>query len=254
MTAPESTATTFADYVEHFPGGGGWVSVAALKEFLAHFPLHPADTPGVRSDEIADYYTQIQRPMEQDRAWRAKHAPDLNIWSGTGLGRDEVRHCRLLTWLFDPHGNHSQGPMFLGCFFDAVGLHEFARFATDCDYTVRAEDTLDSESRVDLRIGNAKFQVWIEAKIDHREGDRQIERYAKLLRVRSDLLGVPASCRKLLYLTPRGQVSRSAMEDVSITWETVAVACDRFAQKCEPRFLGDAVRQFAAYLRMEAAR
>lgn len=137
---------------------------------------------------------------------RKRTAPDLNIFDIIKLnrGEEEGLHTPMLGWLLDPRANHDQGHLFYDRFIEFNGWEETV-FAQPDSLTVRQE-VGTGLGRVDLLLQGHKklerFAMVIENKpkwaIDQHT---QMERYYKYL---TDVLGLPPSNIKLIYLTPVG--------------------------------------------------
>jgi len=116
-------------------------------------------------------------------------------------------------------------------------------------YVVRIEDCPlgGGENRVDLSIEGRKFLLFVEVKIDAREGREQLPRYDLVLRAKAALLNKRPA---LIYLSPRSPENRPP-DIVHATWNDVVFAArqagtmDRFGER--PLF-SVLLLQFAAHV------
>lgn len=129
----------------------------------------------------------------------------FNLWQMAGLGRAELRNAGALAQLLAPGGNHGLGELPLAGLFDAL-----QNAAPDCprperlmSATVGVEDRpLDSErDRVDLVVDHPELLLFLEIKIDAREGPGQLNRYLESAQKRASYTRRPAW--RVAYLTRR---------------------------------------------------
>lgn len=128
-----------------------------------------------------------------------------NVWSISGLKRDEVRNAGVLASLFDPRLSEDRAAAFLSAFLATVKEGDRQLLPSDDElargYIVQTEarplGALDD--RVDLSIEGADFLLLIEVKIDAREGAEQLSRYEAVLRLKAQALGKRPA---LIYLSP----------------------------------------------------
>lgn len=129
----------------------------------------------------------------------------LNVWTTSGLRRDEVRNARVLAAMFSQVESPDRGGEFLQAFLDRIGGGDRSRLPTRDEltsaYTVQTEACPlgAADDRVDLSIEGAGFICLIEVKIDAGEGREQLARYESVMRRKAEALGKRAV---LIYLSP----------------------------------------------------
>lgn len=126
----------------------------------------------------------------------------IDVWSVAGLGRNEVRTARVLTWLLDPGGSHGAGDAYLIEIWNRIdGTRKAGFLLRDVQGAVRESYPLgNGDHRVDIQITGANFLLFLEVKIDALETKRdQVASYAQLAATKA------ASLRKqhcaVLYLS-----------------------------------------------------
>ena len=143
-------------------------------------------------------------------------APDmLSILSCT---TDENAHSDVLAWLLDPKKAKFVAPHSLAALVSTAGLEPQAAWQDalslalrQSEISVRREYRVsgdwavdDSENRIDLLVSGPDFVLAIENKIFSGEGDRQTERYWRLMQhIRRPLKGG-------IFLSPSGFSPRNA--------------------------------------------
>lgn len=167
----------------------------------------------------------------------------FNPWQAAGVGRDELRNCRLLSLFIDHAEDHGQGPALLCNFLESIGLGNLARHASQAQYKTRTEvwPLDDRESRIDIEIDDSRFLIFIEAKIASGEGRNQLQRYVELARLKAD--GRPWA---VVYLTPKG---RSVENDrvTPASWNQVSGAV-KSCIKIQNSVIGHMMSSYADYL------
>lgn len=196
-----------------------------------------------------DDYTNVLGQLERARqALRAKLRKQLKtlgedhpincahgILGPVSLGRiAEPIHTRLIAWFLDPGGTHGFGDRVARAFL----RHTNADFRTKNFKvkTVEAEalmgDLSDSRDRIDIKVSgrsdNKPWLLYIEAKLNSPEGDKQLARYEQRL---------PKDGVHLVYLSPYGTApSTSRKRDwttlsyaqlVQILWESTRLLRDK---------------------------
>jgi hypothetical protein len=147
----------------------------------------------------------------------------FNVWSVSGLGRDEVQNSAILAWLFDRYGSHGQRQGFLKQFLYRLReiLPESLKNVNwiDSAYFVRKEvyPLGILENRIDVEIDSEDSLILIETKIDAPEGKSQLRRYQELAREK-------AKQRPYVVIYLCVSRRRDVSEAVSATWNDVAVA------------------------------
>ena len=131
---------------------------------------------------------------------------NFNVFRLLRMEEDEVRlHSRFIAELLDPKGSHGQGSAFLEMFLKEVECSrridaDKARVERE-HYIGRVEmsGADPTGGRIDVFITDDSRHISIENKIDHGEGDHQVERYCN---------HDPES-NFVLYLTPDGRCANT---------------------------------------------
>lgn len=205
---------------------------------------------GILEELLEEFQTNFDRYTAQ----AAEAPPSINIWEVAHFGRDEVQHCRFLTWLLDPWERHGQGARFFRCFLSEVAPDRI-HLARQRFWVKREEVTAEGHGRIDIRVEGEKFICCVEAKIDSRECDGQLKKYWDGERTRSvfrniEFIGI--------YLTRAGRAGPSMEEKFThITWRQIERALRKFGGNEEHAldlrarcpFVRELAYQYAAYLR-----
>lgn len=134
----------------------------------------------------------------------------FNVFNVLRMEEDEVRlHSRFIAELLDPRGSHGQGSAFLEMFLRQVECSVPKDSRIDADkarverehYIGRVEmsDADPTGGRIDVFITDGTRHISIENKIDHGEGDHQVDRYCNY---RPD-------SNFVLFLTPKGRCANT---------------------------------------------
>lgn len=174
--------------------------------------------------------------------------PNLNIFDGFNIGKNELKHCSLLAWFFNPGGNHSQGELFFNCFLKKFEIKEILQYSQGGYFTVSTEDNYSEQGRVDISVYNKNFWFIIEAKIIANEQDDQIERYNDILSQKSMALGIPRSMCKIFFLTTDGRNPDSGKADFNVRWKDIAEVLQDFATYCKNEYILSTARQYSNFI------
>jgi hypothetical protein len=196
--------------------------------------------------------------------YRKKYEPfrtsggEINVWKVAGLGSYEVRNCAVLVWLLDYYGSHGQDDVFLKCFLDSIrsfpGNEEALAVKIDPEddlgdhYRTSPENPYFDEdeqqqNRVDIVVDGRKFLLFIEVKIMSKEGEKQTERYSRILKNR-------AGGRKsgLIFLTQDGKEAQvdNKKEIACLSWKHFADSLETCVR--ERRTVGDCTSERASWV------
>lgn len=216
-----------------------------INSFFEKFPFKQN-----KQFNIVDYQffeNLIPKILSDKRIYRTT-PPNLNIFEGFGLGKNELKHCSLLAWFFNPGANHSQGQLFLNCFlkkFEVIGILKYTQKGY---FTVSTEDSYFEQGRVDISIYSKNFWLIIEAKILANEQNDQIERYNEILNNKSIALGIPRSMCKIFFLTLNGINPTSGKSDFCVSWKDMAEVLQDFSTKCKNEYVSSTAIQYSNFL------
>lgn len=154
----------------------------------------------------------MEKLLDAVRAIREKYdaiyksnGSSFNIFRIANIDTDEVRICRIMKELIDPHGSHYQGDIYLRLFVKHVlGMEqEF----DDTDYpvaAVRRELVIENDRRIDLFIEIGSKKIPIEVKIYAGDQNGQCQDYDRY-----------AVNSKMFYLTLDGHApSKESLDDL----------------------------------------
>lgn len=176
-----------------------------------------------------------------------------NLWSIAGLKRDEVRIAAVLAWALDCRGSHGFGDAIAVALLETLrtsGRGDQLRGLTlGSDYVVRREYSAFGipDDRIDVSLVGDNCVLFIECKIDAREGDRQLERYRAIATQKAHAVGKVHG--RVLYLS--GFRPTNLDPDVTwLSWKDVARAIRRAVVKADgtAEFSTGALRQFADFV------
>ncbi len=144
--------------------------------------------------------------------------------------QNEVRNCRVLSWILDPLGPHCLGADALSALLNTITVAAAAQgvsvpaFDLPHQASVHVEEQRD-HTRADLIIEGASWSVVIEAKINAREQHRQGERLSELW---------PGAT--YVFLTRRGAAMSTAGEEawIRLSWADVLAAIRVALEGAEP--------------------
>lgn len=202
----------------------------ALLKFLEinHFDLSETSASN-KSDDFTPILGQLKTAQHALRAKLRKQLKALSqdhpinsahgILGPVNLGRiAEPIHTRLIAWFLDPGGTHGFGDRVARAFLRHTNAEIRTRnFKVE---SVEAEALMgnhsDSRDRIDIkatgRADNKQWSLYIEAKLNSPEGDKQLARYEKKL---------PREGVHLIYLSLYGTApSTSRKRD----WTTLSYA------------------------------
>ncbi|MBF0680339.1 MAG: PD-(D/E)XK nuclease family protein [Devosia sp.] len=147
-----------------------------------------------------------------------------DIWQIIGLGRDEVRTGRILTWLLDPRGSHGLGTAFLSSLWRHLPeQHRPFDIATARRARRETVPLSDKVSRIDIEIEGAEFLLFIELKISAAVGKGQLQKYDKLGQDKAHLTG---NRRRALMLISPENPQDLPENCFHLSWTHVATAIE----------------------------
>lgn len=227
---------------------------ALLQNFRQVLPQKPtmARHPSVSPEVVGELLLKFQQARKLTEKSRVVNAPELNLWSSLGFGRDEVANCRIISWFLERNGDHCQGNRFLKCLLTTLGLRDHLHL-TDERFHVTREEWVDESNRVDIIIKGESFVLVIEAKIGATLSEDQCSKYYKIMKSR-----YPEKLFVGLFLTTKG--SRSDCEHFRpITWAEVGKALRLFSHgeselSSQNALVSALARQYSDYIRHNITR
>ncbi|MCX5580793.1 PD-(D/E)XK nuclease family protein [Kaistia terrae] len=197
-------------------------------EAARHAPIAhhvEAITPARLTTALGNLAPMLGRTRQQGDA--------VDIWSVAGLGHNEVRNSRVLTWLLDPHGSHGAGDAYLVELWDRISGTTKAGFPMrGIQRVVRENYPIgNGEHRIDIEITGAEFVIFLEVKVNAGETKSgQIEQYGKLAKIKADSLGKQHHAVMYLSETPPAAPSKC----IPLRWKDVARSIQSVARHREP--------------------
>lgn len=119
---------------------------------------------------------EATRVIKEYKQIKDENCDEFNIFRITGIHSDEVKMCKMLAEIIDPHGSHKRGAFFLESFMNEVlGLN-----ADDAELNtaeVKLEYHTFEDRRIDIVIETNRRFVPIEVKIYAGDQRRQCRDY-----------------------------------------------------------------------------
>lgn len=199
---------------------------AFFTDFAALRATADAQTPVISSEQCTAFFSRFGELHSAHMA----QGMGVNFIELAGIGHDELRNCSLLAWLLDCSGSHGQGAAFLRRFIDCIREMDCpegfpaapegsASYRTTLESSYDDVDSGRTRSRVDIELDGSAFLLFIEAKVQAGEGERQLARYLRIGRVRAG--NRPWG---LVFITPSGrQPDEEALcgNVACISWRTL---------------------------------
>lgn len=215
-----------------------------LKIFIQEEPPKPQID---LSEEILSFF--FKRFIESDQTGkiqRSENPPDLIFWNALGFGKDEVKNCRILSWLLDPNADHCQGNSFFACLLQIKHLKQYFDFARQRIYVSR-EEWLDETNRADIIIHGDDFNIVIEAKIMASERENQrVDYRARMMKC------YPG--KRFIGIFLVSKINHSEEDSwISITWKDISDAIKIFSSaenvyRCNNSFVRELASQYGKYI------
>lgn len=182
---------------------------------LTEWQRIPAPSPG---DDLAAWDSAMTALAGEERGLRAAgrwcHGRD-DLFGVLGLARDEVRHSRMIAWLFDPCARHGLGVRLLErvlrlAFGDELDEEVFVGLASA---RPRCEVFRD-QGRVDLLVASPGLFLVVENKVDAAEAARQCDGYYESFAAEPGV--------RFLFLTPSGRSPVSATAEAALAFKVLS--------------------------------
>lgn len=155
-------------------------------QFLRAAPK--ATVPMTSVSRLSDTLARLQPALATAR----RRGDGADIWQIAGLGHDEVRNARVLSWLLDPQGSHGAGSRYLDALWNRIdGPAKLGFHLSDVERVTRENYPIgNGESRIDIEITGKDFLLFIEVKIYAGESKQgQVQIYQALARQKAASLG-----------------------------------------------------------------
>ena len=207
--------------------------------------LQPQPVNQLPASQYHDFYQSFARLHQVEK----QRGVEINVWQQAGLKRDEVRNTAVLAWWLDCYGSHALGNQLLKTMLSTLPISEKLPTLDEIeDYWVRVESLPlgETENRIDIEIKGKNFLIFIEVKINAREGDKQLERYYNLLHEKADLYGLEK--RVLIYLT-RNSAPRITIDDcICLSWNNLTLAIGKIKLPAQALFSQRLLHQFCQHI------
>ncbi len=188
----------------------------------------------------------------------------VNVWEISGVGFDELRNSKILSWFLDRNAEHGLATKILTALVNY--LHDrsgknvliFPNLTDviDAEYSTIVESCPfgEKESRIDIEIDGEKFLLFVEVKINAAETGNQLDRYVTLASKKSNgrLWGV-------IFLTPTGRApSDSQGKDrpallckhlLCMSWAEVSAVFLTVASAIQPGLVRAMLTQYAKFIK-----
>ena len=213
-----------------------------LRVVVGANPPSLMSTTAIDASRLRQTFANIKPALLSARS----SASRLNVWTASGLARDEVRTSSVLSWFLNPNGSHGEGALFAQTLWSAVNgvtfgftLDRIRRSATEINPLANLAD------RVDVVLDGDDFIVFIEVKIYAALQPAQLERYLSAAQNSASLRDKRHFA--LIYLAPH----RTAMPSDQcrcLSWRALALAFRASASRCQNPFVGEVASQFADHI------
>ena len=132
-----------------------------------------------------------------------------NIFKITGLYKDEVKICKVLADLLDPHGSHYKGDYFLLRFIETINEKMPSPLIVSTkNARVRTQYSTDNNRFIDIAIEDGNIFIPIEVKINAGDQENQVSDYYKFSCKKNKNKNIP-----VVYLTIDGKSPSDAKEN-----------------------------------------
>lgn len=177
-----------------------------------------------------------------------KRGAAINVWQQAGLKQDEVRNTVALAWWLDCNGTHNLKSIVLAQLLNTLDKSDNLPTVDQLgNYQVMVESLPlgDIEDRIDIEIQGDDFLIFIEVKINAREGPEQLKRYHDLLHKKADFYKLEK--RALIYLT-RYELSKTNIDCLCVSWRQLALALERLKLSEEVGHTNSLLWQFCRHI------
>jgi hypothetical protein len=139
-----------------------------------------------------------------------------NVFSILNMERKEVStHSKVICSLLDKNGEHKMGDEYLKLFIKSIGFEEWLHADSDWDCIPEYYSGVIKGSKPDFVIKSDRYCILIEMKIDAGDADRQLVRYAELLKKDPEFSDIEK--HQICYLTLDGkEPSEQSAEDLDV--------------------------------------
>ncbi|MBD2745797.1 PD-(D/E)XK nuclease family protein [Microvirga sp. BT688] len=252
LSSPNSTSLNKAEDAPRYRLETFLVEFSRLRRDVPPEPQRPAEVIPDQ-ETLRNFLEHFRRLSEAS----IRSGEQIDIWSISGLGKNEVRNASVLAWLLDKRQTHGKGAAILQALLDRLSKRHVGEFPLSVDdakqYRVSTEHySLDNDAnRVDIVIDGSDFTAFIEVKIAAREGEEQIDRYLDLLERRAKALGRDRI--GLVFLTRSGDKPRNVVSPrvIIATWDDVARAIEETIKRQQSggtTFVDRLLTQFAQHI------
>jgi len=132
-----------------------------------------------------------------------------NIFKITGLYKDEVKICKILADLLDPHGSHYKGDYFLTRFIETINEKMPSPLIVNTKNAhVKTQYSTDINRYIDIAIEDGNIFIPIEVKIYAGDQENQVSHYYEFSCKKNKNKNIP-----VLYLTLNGKPPSNAKEN-----------------------------------------
>lgn len=199
--------------------------------------------PDIRPEYIAALTDRIL-PL-YNKAWQSGGA--INIWDVAGLKYNEGRNSAVLAWFLDPQGSHGWGERVLREVLRLV-CKRYQNWP-DLDDSLGKVSVVtecwpvgSTTERVDIVVDGDDFTLFVEIKINAREGKEQLARYMNVAEMKRRVTGKRHGL--VLYLSPAAPLKLPEGAGF-ITWKDIEQIF-----LCLPKngFNGAITQQFAQHI------
>jgi hypothetical protein len=180
------------------------MDILSIQNFVERYQKTVTDFSNNELASFRNFLEQFKTLENKLSEEMRKSAPYYNIFEILKIRHYEARvHTPFIAHLIDPNGSHNQGRLFFDQF--AIQVLDLVSPKGFTDIQVFSERRYSDYGQVDIEIWykqtNKQKAVFIENKIYHHDGERQLFRYYSYLKS----LNISDEDISLLYLTLNGK-------------------------------------------------
>ena len=170
------------------------------------------------------------------------------MWDVPNLKYNEGRNSAVLAWLLDPQGSHGWGARVISHLLRLVRTKyttwpDLNDSLTNVSVINECWPVGSTTERVDIAVDGDRFTLFIEVKIQAREGKEQLARYVKAAEAKRRATGKQYGL--VLYLSPVEPVN--PLDEVAfITWRDIGEVLNGLPKS---GFNGAIIQQFAQHIK-----
>lgn len=219
------------------------VMLETLRSLLREEVLPSPVLPEISPERIIAL-TELIMPLH-NQEWENGCA--INVWDLAGIKYNEGRNSAILAWLLNPQGTHGLGARVIDHLLRVArtkqsGWPDLNDSLTNLSVVTECWPVGSTTERVDIVVDGDSFTLFVEVKIQAREGKKQLARYVKAAEAKRRATGKQYGL--VLYLSPIPPVNPPD-EVAFITWRDIGGILRGLPKS---GFNGAIIQQFAQHI------